>query len=437
MRTLLLFLLLPILDLSQKSFGNDDPRPTAAAAVEEAHRVLWERFFDPHDTMLDYTDLSGEWSAPTPDECRENKPNALAWWMPNENGAMFNGLYLDAMLQRWPLSGSEADKEKCRRLVAGLRFLSGVSETPGFIARGVASDDKTVYALGSNDQTFPWFYGLWRYVTSEIPSEEERAEIIREMGEVARILQGHQWRMPSARPPFQFRGTFGPITWEASPRILFLFRALHQLTGEDEWEEFYQEYLEQKNSETGATRREICAQGMVFHSNYPHSWTGSVSVCALRGLWEMETDEELREEYARGLRASAELAIQSIELFQQFEVDSGSLFESDWRKLNRWWKPQTSAPAAVEVAKEQLQNLHRISPRRREEARFVREPLFAAWVVSLCPDEEFVSEYQGLIEDAIRHYDYERLYLSQFFPAENAWYRLKMAVASEGESSEE
>lgn len=28
-------------------------------------------------------------SLPTPEECREGRPNALGWWAPNENGAMF------------------------------------------------------------------------------------------------------------------------------------------------------------------------------------------------------------------------------------------------------------------------------------------------------------------------------------------------------------
>ena len=46
----------------------------------------------------------------------------------------------------------------------GLLFLASLGHTPGFIARGVATDGKTTYPMGSNDQTTPWLYGLWRYV---------------------------------------------------------------------------------------------------------------------------------------------------------------------------------------------------------------------------------------------------------------------------------
>jgi hypothetical protein len=33
-------------------------------------------------------------------------------------------------------------------------------------------------------------------------------------------------------------------------------------------------------------------------------------------------------------------------------------------------------------------------------------------------------QYRSLVLEAIRHYRYDRLYYSQFFPAENAWYQL-------------
>ena len=42
---------------------------------------------------------------PTPEECRAGKPNALGWFQPIENGAMFNGLYLDAAVNRFHAPG--------------------------------------------------------------------------------------------------------------------------------------------------------------------------------------------------------------------------------------------------------------------------------------------------------------------------------------------
>ena len=77
--------------------------------MEQAHSEMWRRFVNKHGVILDFTDLDGSVSLPTPEECREGKPNALGWWAPIENGAMFNGLYMDATVNRWRHTKSPAD----------------------------------------------------------------------------------------------------------------------------------------------------------------------------------------------------------------------------------------------------------------------------------------------------------------------------------------
>src|SRR5689334_18043968 len=64
----------------------------SASALDTAHAEIWRRFIDKRGVMLDFTDLNGSVSVPTPQECRQGKPNALGWFQPGENGAMFNGL---------------------------------------------------------------------------------------------------------------------------------------------------------------------------------------------------------------------------------------------------------------------------------------------------------------------------------------------------------
>ena len=49
----------------------------AASAAEQAHSEIWRRFVDKYGIMIDFTDLDGSVSLPTPEECREGKPNAL------------------------------------------------------------------------------------------------------------------------------------------------------------------------------------------------------------------------------------------------------------------------------------------------------------------------------------------------------------------------
>jgi hypothetical protein len=50
----------------------------------------------------------------------------------------------------------------------------------------------------------------------------------------------------------------------------------------------------------------------------------------------------------------------------------------------------------------------------------------AAWIVTLCPDRTLVEPHRAAILDAVQHFDFKRLYNSQFFPAEAAACRLQL-----------
>lgn len=400
-----------------------------AAKVELAHSEIWRRFIDPYGLMLDSTDFDGKYDRPTPEECREGKPNALAWWTPIENGAMFNGSYLEAACLRWQLTQKDADKEKARKLAGGLLKLASVSPVKGFIGRGLATDGETPYPMGSNDQTSPWFYGLWRYVESGIPDQEEKARVVAKMEEVAEALQAAGWRMPCHPPaPSPFRGDYSPFTWEGAPRLLFLCKTMHQLTGKEKWQVLYRQLRDERGGEGNKSRLEICETGMVFdNEKHRHSWTGASSTSVLRGLWELEGERSVKDAYARGLVASATLAAPGLELHAKYRADAPpQKFHHDWRVLNQWWRPQRSEQEAVDVAIVQVKELGKLSPQRYQEHTYVREPCYAAWVVTLCPDAAVVKSQSEAIRAVLAHYPYDRLYYSQFFPVEAAWYRLKM-----------
>lgn len=413
------------LAVTPRIFPAEDDR--ARAAVEKAHAEIWRRFVDPHHIVLDYCDLDGSIIRPTPEDCSELKPSALSWGVPVEDGPMFNGLYLDAMCNRWKHTRDEADRAKAKRLIEGLLFLSSVGKTPGFIARGVATDGKTTYPMGSNDQTTPWLYGIWRYLQDGLAADDEREKLVAKFVEMGNILDKHGWRMPCDGPPSPYRGGFTKAGWEGAPRLLFALKAMHHFTNEERWHQRYLEAANEKIGNAQTSRLEFCRTGMVFDPGQGprHSWTGSEGVVCLRALWEMETDPAMREAYASGLKGSAALSALSLPLCKKFDPDNTEHFEHNWRLMNEAWKPQLSEADAVAVANAGLRVQHRVSPRLHLEKDWVREPCFAAWVVTLCPDKAFVAQHREAILGVIRHYRYERLYLSQFFPVESAWWRLQ------------
>lgn len=262
---------------------------------------------------------------------------------------------------------SDADKVKARRLVEGLLRLAECSTVKGFIGRGFASDGKTTWPMGSNDQTGPWFYGLWRYLESGLAEDAMRKRIVAKFTEVADVLLQTGWRMP-AEPPFNFRGSFNGFNWGGAPRLLFVCKAMHQLTGDAAWEKRYVTALHEDPKKGDVTRLQACERGMVFEKKGEAkagraTWTGSCAAVALRGLWEMERDETVRAAFARGLRATAAMAVEGMSYRAQFSNDDTARYENDWRKLNEYWKPQQTEDEAGEVARVQLNAMHKLSPR--------------------------------------------------------------------------
>ncbi|MEW6359659.1 MAG: hypothetical protein AB1696_25200 [Planctomycetota bacterium] len=405
-------------------------------AIEKANCELWRRFIDPTwHTFYDHAGLDGEVVLPTAEECRANKPNALSWDISVTDGAMFGGMYMEAAIHRWQITKQAEDREKARRIASGLMKLASVGQTKGFIARGLTADGSAHYAGSSNDQTFPWLYGMWRYVRSEIADCAERERVRAKIIEVMEGLRSHKWRVPADRPPFDYFGEFAGFSWDAAPRLLFLLKMAADVSGDSAWEERYRQAIADKAPPGKASRIETCAKGMVFGHHGPgvrHSWTTCPGAMGLRGLWEMETDPRLKAAYEEGLKVSAAVGAEGVPLALDFDNDDQQKFLLDWRTMNTLWREQKSVKEALDLAREQLRLLDSLSPRRGYEARLVREPLFSAWVVTLCPDPEVVRRHAPAIIEAIRHYRYDRLYISQFFPAELAYYRLKMSGVVRG-----
>lgn len=397
-----------------------------SAAAEEAHTEIWRRFIDEYGIMIDFADMDGKVSLPTPDECKEGKPNALGWWAPIENGAMFNGLYMDAALLRWKRTKSDADAAKARKLMEGLILLNSISEVKGFVGRGVSTDGKSHYPMGSNDQTMPWFLGLWRYWESDLATLAEKQRIAKHITETAEEIVKLDWKMP-AEPPFNTRGTFNGFHFEEAARMLFTMKMLHRVTGDAKWQNMYIAELAKRGGDHNLSKQELCAGGMKFFYAKTHNWTSCAAVGALRGLWELETDPARKAEFAKGLTLSSNLAAESLSLSAQFDNADTSPFEMHWRVMNAEWKPQQNEKESVDLAHAQLKTYLKVAPRRGKETAFVREPTAASWIVTLASDAAVLRKHRPALETLIAHYDYTKLYYSQFFWVEMAWERLLLA----------
>lgn len=398
--------------------------------IASAHSGIWSKFMDSHGLMLDFANKDGKVLLPTAEECRLGKPNALGWWSPIENGPMFTGMYLEAMVLRWSLTKEPEIAQKAKKMVQGLLKASSVSETPGFVARGFGSDGESHYPMGSDDQIAPWFLGLWCYCNSEIPSKEEVQQIKTQYLKVADALYANAWNVP-AEAPFGKRGTFQGFNFDHVTRLLFVCRTAFELSGDIKWKTRYFNYLREVGSlgTKLVDRLEVCQRGMVYHYAAYHSWTSCTSVACLRVLWEMEEVEVIKRAYLQGLKSSMTLAAKNLAKGKAYKNGEVQAFEYNWSVMNDSWKPQTTEQEAVAVASVQINEFEKISPQRLRETSMVREPCSAAWIVSLCPNLADVKKYEADIFSIIMQYNYPELVYSQFFWVENAYWRLKTLEA--------
>ena len=398
--------------------------PAPALAIEKAHAETWRRFVDEHGIVRDYVgDL------PTPEDCRLGKPNAIGWWSPIENGPMFTGMYLNAMVERARRSGTAADKEQARKLSQGLLKCASVSDVPGFIARGVGSDGKCHYPLSSDDQMHPWFLGMHAYLRSDIPSAEERKVLVAKVREVADVLEGNGWQVPcDGAFKGDFRGGFQGEHFRDVVRYLYMLRATYEMTGDAVWLERYRKALSEKPARSAETRQEICALGCPRDLSFiptlqkAQFWIYVGTQAGLAKLAAVESEPAAKAAYLKGLAVTAQFALPAVETHAQFDnADQGFFGTADWRAANPTWFPQPTQKEAERLAK--IVDYKKRGPRKNYESTWMRHPLAAAAVVALAGDPAG----RPAVLKAVSHYDYAKLNMAEFFFAEVAYYALPEA----------
>lgn len=398
-----------------------DAQVPLSDAIEQAHAKLWRQHIDKNGLILDFV---GE--IPTPEDCSLGKPNAIGWRSPLANGTMFTGLYLPAACERARRSGDPVDKANARRLVQGLLKTASYSDVPGFIGRGVGTDGKCHYPVGSDDQTHPWFYGLHAYYKSDLPSAAERTQILDKMKQVADVLEASGWKCPcDGIYKGQFRGGFKGHLFRDAVRYLHMLKIMHDVTGDRVWLERYKHALAERPAKSDKTRAEICAVGFALDREAIKNidgyslWIYVGSQAASAKLLAMETDESIRSSYRAGLAANAKNALAVIETYKEFDNNDTKVFgHADWRAVYTTWHPQPKQADAEKLA--EAEDKVKGGKRKQYEAQYMRNPLAAAVIIALAGEDAG----RDAVERAIRHYEYAKLNMSEFFFAECAYYAL-------------
>ncbi|MFA6291851.1 MAG: hypothetical protein WC637_08735 [Victivallales bacterium] len=400
------------------------------------HRNIWARFLGDDCIMHDYAGLNGEVILPTADECRMNKPNALAWWTPIENGGFFNGDYLLGLLAGYKLNQNERLRSEIRRLASGLYRLQDICSVDGCIARGIGSDGECHYPASSNDQVFPWLLALWLYSETNIPEPSERRECRKRLLRELRALQVNKWIIPGDLPGFE-RGSFLCETTDLECRLSSVhITAATLILAELEDASAQALHLSHLNAvlKNGKSRKEFLAEGFPELADW-HCWFTSHSVYALRELCRRSDDPELKRVYRNALSVTGKAASAFISRWNDFKT--GAFFTPDWRIMLSGWKEQHSCREAVDCAAQELKIWSKASPAIAQEKRSVMVSLSASWIVMLSDDRELIENSLPEIAAAVRALDYDKLHYAAFFYAENVVHEIMHFSLNSDKKSQE
>lgn len=406
--------------------------------IQTIHEDIWNRFVLAEGLVLDYAGLDGSVDLPTPEDASLARPNAVSWWVPTENGAFHTGIYLQAMVQRARFTDLPGDKAKARRLANGLMRCASVGSVPGFIARYVLSDGRSHYAMGSDDQTGPWFAGLWSYIRSGIPTEEEKSSIAEKIVEVAAALKASQWRLPC--DPIgdvksgEFRGDLSVADFRAACRVLFVMRAVAELTNDPAWNDLYKTALSETPGGGTKSRLDYIAEGLagdfrrIPMLSDQQLWIFANSQAMLAELIKLEENPEVRDVFRRAMLANADAVLPEIRNGRSQSALEGLTYDTHWRDLNEIWQPQVTSEDATRLATEQFELWN--NQGRNIEIRDVREPLCASLIFFLSPDRPKESDEAGqALEKLIAGIRWNERFSSFGIFAEAAWYEMQDVIA--------
>lgn len=431
-----LWRVLPIIALS---FAHPDM--TAGASLREsidlAHEQIWKRFMQEDGTILDYADRQGKVILPTAEQCNQNMPNALGWWSPIENGSFYAGVYMDGIVGRWESTKDPGAAIQAQKLARGLERLATAGSTPAFIARGFASDGKTVYPASSDDQSYPWFYGIWRYLKSGIPDDNEKARLGKLMEKLASEFEAIHWQIPSNRADFGFFGGWDGDHCDANARLLFIIRATYDITGNQKWHDLYLKKSQEKRGKEGKSRIDLIAEGSHYVApgttpSYPMNppiWTSASTQAAVRALRDWETDAANRGKFESALQKNAQNAAAYLAQAERYNPEEANTmsFDINWEPLNdpkNGWAPQKNVREGIKVGSNQWTPWKKLSPRRIYENDYVRDPLCAFWIISLSDDPALRDKAKEKFASVSDHYRWDEMFTVSMFWAENAYWRL-------------
>ena len=388
--------------------------------TNELHSLVWKRYIRmPYGHLLDCADTEGNAVIPTADECRAFVPSILGWTTPIADCAMFGGLYLYALCEKYELCPSEHLRNELLTLINGLLLLCDISEVDGFIARGVADDGVTHYPCSSNDQTGPWILGLWKATHSSAIDESTNKEIKQRLCRTLGGFYRNDWMFRNELENTHL-GSFKSKDWRNCAKFLFaaaVSRELGVIT-EDE----FSAYATEKPEKSIFTRREVLSHGFSHDmANDPVLAQFWINVCAHLSVCELASlDPEGKAQYECGIALNTVTALAFVRKFDQYKPKDFPPYDHDWRKIVPELKQYSTYEEILEEGKRANPLYSKVCPVRTHERLTLGQALFSAWVAVSGNNREAAEYANACLCECIEKVDWNSVGQSYAFAAEAA-----------------
>ncbi len=234
---------------------------------------------------------------PTPKEVQAQVPNPCGWDTGMENGAIFVGLLLDAIANRYKVTKDESLHVYAEKILKGLRLLTSVSGVRGFLARDVHPDGKSFYFESSRDQYTFAVYGMWSYLKCPLCTDEERTFLTDTLVAFAEYAEKcvtpendyHLLRADGGRTMVCKMLYSAPHEWTRLPMI---YLVAYKVSGNTHWLEKYEE-IRKICIDSSFTMKEKCGAMDQMQAS-------------LAVLYELEEEEPYRSQYEQLAKRCAE-----------------------------------------------------------------------------------------------------------------------------------
>ncbi|OQB85552.1 MAG: hypothetical protein BWX88_01818 [Planctomycetes bacterium ADurb.Bin126] len=235
----------------------EGPKRSLAACADRAWDASWTKFYHPgtnlfYDYLTSYEPRRELAHLPTADEVARQHPNPYGYGTGMEDCMISAGVMLPMIVDRYAVTKEEILRQRARSVFEGIQRCASLHGSPGFLARGVCTEDlKSTYINSSRDQYTHAAHGLWVYFHSPLCDATTKREIGTILSAIADRMTRNvtpendydSLRADGTRDPRGISRMWNVKGHEAA-RLPMLYAAAWNTTGRREYHDLYRKYVE-------------------------------------------------------------------------------------------------------------------------------------------------------------------------------------------------